>query len=90
MIADVDEQWRLSNYLEAKSGVLIHRVLEDGPAKQAGLKPGDVLLAVDDIPAGPMNLRTVLTKIGVDVDIELSVIRGGKPFSVSFTLGRRP
>jgi hypothetical protein len=90
MIGDVDEQWRLSNDLEAKSGVLIHRVMGDGPAKQAGLKPGDVLLAVDRIPVGPMNLRAVLTKIGADVDVELSVIREGKPFTVPLTLGRRP
>jgi hypothetical protein len=90
MIGDVDEQWHLSNNLEAKSGVLIHRVLEDGPAKQAGLKPGDVLLAIDGIPVGPMNLRTVLTKIGADVDVELSVIREGKPFTMPLSLGRRP
>jgi S1-C subfamily serine protease len=90
MIGDVDEQWRLNNDLAAKSGVLIRQVLEGGPAKQAGLRPGDILLAVDETPVGPMNLRALLTKIGAGVRVELSVIRDGEHLAMSLTLGRRP
>jgi predicted metalloprotease with PDZ domain len=91
MIAGVEEEWRLSNDLEAKSGVLIRRVLENGPAGlEAGLEAGDVLLAVDGIPVGPMNLRALLTKIGAGVRVDLTVFRKGKRITVPLTLGRRP
>lgn len=90
MVADVDDQWRLRNDLEAKSGVLISQVLENGPAQQAGLRPGDVLLAIDGTAVGPVNLRPLLTKIGAGVRVDLSVIREGQRIELSLTLGRRP
>ena len=36
--------------LPAKNGVIITGVLQDGPAAQGGLRPGDVVLKVDDKP----------------------------------------
>jgi hypothetical protein len=88
-IGEVDEQWRINNDLEAKSGVLVRQVLEDGPAKAAGLQAGDILLAVDGTPVGPMNLRALLTRIGADAEVELSLFREGEPRTLRLTLGHR-
>jgi C-terminal processing protease CtpA/Prc len=89
-IGEVDEQWRINNNLEAKSGVLVRQVLDDGPAKAAGLQAGDILVTVDGIPVGPMNLRALLTRIGADAEVELSLFREGEPRTLRLTLGRRP
>jgi aminopeptidase YwaD len=90
LVADVEEEWRFSNDLEVKSGVLIRQVLEDGPAKQAGLQPGDVLVAVDGTSVGPMNLRPLLARIGAGVKVELTIVREGERLSLPVVLGRRP
>jgi S1-C subfamily serine protease len=90
MVADVEEEWRFSNDLEVKSGVLVRQVLEDGPAKQAGLQPGDVLVAVDGTSVGPMNLRSLLARIGAGVQVELTIVREGERLSLPVILGRRP
>jgi len=90
MVGDVEEEWRLGNGLEAKSGLLIRRVLENGPAAAAGLEAGDVLVSVDGTPVGSMNLRGLLTKSGAGVRVELTVIREGERLSIPVTLGRRP
>jgi hypothetical protein len=89
-IADVDEQRRLGNDLEAKNGVLIRELLGDGPAREAGLEEGDVLVAVDGVPVGPMNLRVLLTDIGAGARVRLTVLREGQRLSLPVTLGRRP
>ncbi len=90
MVADVDEEWRQRNELEAKSGVLIREVLEGGPARKAGLKEGDVLVAVNGTAVGPANLRPLLTQIGAGTQVELTVLREGQRLLLPLTLGRRP
>jgi S1-C subfamily serine protease len=89
-VAGVDEQWRLRNALQAKSGVLIRQVLDDGPAKQAGLEQGDVLLEIDGTAVGVENLQGLLMRLGVDVEVKLTVLREGKRLLIPVMLGRRP
>ncbi|UCF97678.1 MAG: M20/M25/M40 family metallo-hydrolase [Spirochaetaceae bacterium] len=90
MVGELDEQWRKQNDLEAKSGVLIRQVLEDGPAGKAGLNQGDVLLALNGIAVGPENLRALLMRLGAGARVELTVLRKGERLIVPLILGRRP
>ena len=50
--------------IDSDHGLLIAGVLENGPADQAGLQPGDLILEVDDQPAysSPQMLNFVAAK----------------------------
>jgi serine protease Do len=72
-------------------GVLLQRVLPGGPADRAGLRSGDVLLALDGRPvAGVPDVvrRIAATPPGQIVAVTLR--RGGKEQAVEVTVEQRP
>lgn len=72
-------------------GVLVHEVIDDSPAAQAGLLIHDEVLAVgSDSVATPPDLITALGKHGAGRDVELSIWRGGRMLRLSLTLDAKP
>ena len=63
----------------------------EGPAKQGGIEPGDVIVALDGKPVNNFRqFRSVLWVFEPDQQIVASVIRGSQPLELSVTLGRLP
>jgi serine protease Do len=75
--------------VESNKGVLISSVEKDSPAELAGLKPEDILLAVNDTPVNarfPEQLaavRKLMADFPVGSKLELSVQRGTSPASAA-------
>ena len=72
-------------------GNTISAVYSNSPAERAGLKPGDTLSKINDIPAinGRMGMMQVaLLEPGQVIPIE--VIRNGSPLKLQVTVGKRP
>ncbi len=70
--------------LEAKSGVLVTEVAPAGPAAQAGLKPGDVIVAFDGAAVtgiDDLHRRLVSERIGADTTI--TVLRGAEKLELA-------
>jgi S1-C subfamily serine protease len=66
-----------ANQLAASSGVLVQAVESDSPAKIAGLREGDVILAFANQPiAGIDDLHRLLTEERIGVPTTLVVLRG--------------
>ena len=87
-IQDLSEQ--LSDYFKVKdgNGVLISEVVDDSPAKKAGLKAGDIITKVDDNDienAG--NLTETIRGYEPDSKVSVSVIRNGKKKNLDAVLG---
>ena len=62
--------------LAKESGALVLSVEENSPAKRAGLRDGDVIVALEGKPvAGVDDLHRVLTDVRVGVSCELTVLR---------------
>jgi S1-C subfamily serine protease len=62
--------------LAKESGALVLSVEEKSPAQRAGLREGDVIVAVEGLPvAGVDDLHRVLTDIRVGVSCTLTVLR---------------
>jgi len=62
--------------LAKESGALVLSVEENSPAKRAGLREADVIIALDGHPvAGVDDLHRVLTDIRVGVSCSLTVLR---------------
>jgi serine protease Do len=77
--------------LKSTRGALLAEVVKDGPADKAGLKPGDVVVALSGKPVADNNQLT--RDVGVvppGQKITLDVIRDGKKRNLEVTLAPRP
>ena len=66
-------------------GVVIVEVLEDTPAARAGMRNGDIVVALNDRPVTETRmLQRLIAAAGVDQDVRLIVLRpeGRRPLAV--------
>jgi serine protease Do len=77
--------------LQDKNGVLISRVLDDTPGARAGLKDGDVITAINGQPVkNSHDLQSVVLNLAVGKEIELAVVRDGKPQTIKARIEEQP
>lgn len=75
----------------AVRGVLVANVMPTGPAAQAGVRKGDVLVAVAGKPVNDtITLLNMVAALPPGADVPLSVVRQRKRFDLKLTVGRRP
>jgi regulator of sigma E protease len=71
--------------------VLIENVSDSSPAQQGGIKPNDVLLAVNGTPVTTLDQARTLIHAGIDTPLELTLDRAGQTVKLSVTpLSSRP
>src|SRR6266404_1960960 len=76
---------------DQSSGLMVMSVVEDGPAAQAGIVAGDIILSVDGISAH--RFRRIAGYFGSDSigrKADLGLIRSGKVITVQTTIAERP
>lgn len=74
-----------------QSGALITQVASGGPADQAGLRPGDMILAVNAQPiSGPADIGGVIDALPTGSEVLLQLDRGGQLSTVGVTLAPKP
>jgi Do/DeqQ family serine protease len=77
--------------LDKVRGALVTKIVEDGPAAKAGLKPGEVVTALNGIPVEhPDALGYRLTTAGLGATVSLTVLDNGKERQASMTLAAAP
>lgn len=77
--------------LSTTNGALIAGVIDNSPAYQADLKPGDILIAINDKPV--INSASMLNLIAVlkpNKNAKLKIMRAGKQIDVDILIGKRP
>ena len=76
--------------VKTKEGVIITGVLQNGPAGQAGIKPGDVITAVNGKAVGNVTeLLSAVAALKPGVAAPLSVQRAGKTTEISVSPAKR-
>jgi S1-C subfamily serine protease len=66
-------------------------IVAGGPADQGGLKPGDIITAVDGTALDATHpLDLVMSQYGPGTSVKLDVLRDGQTTSVTVVLGTRP
>lgn len=77
--------------LEPGIGILLTRVIEDGPAARAGLQQGDVILAINEEPIRTaQQARLLVAALEPGDRIQLSGWRDGERFTATLTAAERP
>ena len=76
--------------IDQRKGVVVARVQEDSAAEKAGMKAGDVIVAVNgDAVDNSADVRNVIGLIRVGTKIEIDIIRDGKSKRLVATIAER-
>jgi Do/DeqQ family serine protease len=77
--------------VKARQGVIITGVLQNGPAAQAGIRPGDVIVKITNQPVTDVaNLLALVASLKPGVPARFSVERKNQPLDLDVTPGVRP
>jgi serine protease Do len=77
--------------LPDKNGVLVAKVLENGPAQKAGMKESDVIKQFDNKPVNNVKeLLSAVAKAEVGRKIKIAVVRDKKELTLEVQIGARP
>ena len=82
----VDARLKESFKLPSTEGALVTRLAENGPAAQAGLKPGDVIVKFAGRPVtDPTSLKEIVKTAPLNRKVKIKIYRKGKPKTLSIT-----
>jgi len=88
-IQEVTDDIAESLAMKDASGALVAGVTDAGPAAEAGIEPGDVILKFDGKPVAAMHeLPRLVADEPVGKEVEVLVLRKGKEQSIKVKLGR--
>ncbi|HKT98245.1 MAG TPA: Do family serine endopeptidase [Paraburkholderia sp.] len=88
---DVTPEIAESFGLNQKSGAIVAGVLQGGPADKAGIKPGDVLTAVNgEAITDTTRLLNVIAQIKPGTTAKVHLVRKNKDMDLDVTIGKRP
>jgi serine protease DegQ len=90
-VQDLTPELADSFKLPSAEGALIAGVLRGGPADRAGIKAGDILVAVEGKPVGDSSdMLNLVAALQPGKLAKLSLMRAGRPVEAKLTVGKRP
>src|ERR1700744_2525557 len=88
---DVTPEIAESFGLDQKSGAIVAGVLKGRPADRAGIKPGDILVSVNDQEiTDTTRLLNVIAQIKPGTAAKVHLVRKGRGIDLDVTIGKRP
>ncbi|WP_236943607.1 Do family serine endopeptidase [Jeongeupia sp. USM3] len=88
---DVTPELAASFRLADAHGALIAGVVRAGPADAAGMRPGDILLAIAGTPVkDSSDMLNQIAELKPDAEVKMDIYRAGKQQAVTVKIGRRP
>ena len=71
-------------------GILLSRIIEGSPAERAGLRRGDIILAINGEPIRTrQQALLIVARLNPDDQLQVEGIRGGQPFQATLTVAER-
>ena len=88
---DITPELASSFGLGRQSGAIIAGVVRNGPADRAGVRPGDILLAVEGKPvANTGEMLNLVAQLEPGAKAKLRLMRENRESTVDVTVGKRP
>ena len=77
--------------MKVEGGALVEQVPNNGPAGMAGIKKGDVIVRVGNVPIlGQLDVRNSMLRYAPGQKVKVEVLRDGETKSVELTVGTPP
>ena len=77
--------------LTAKTGTIIAGVVKGGPADKAGIKPGDILVAVEGKPVNDTTeMLNLIAQLAPGSTAKMTLLRKSEQSKVDVVIGKRP
>ncbi|MDO9192041.1 MAG: PDZ domain-containing protein, partial [Undibacterium sp.] len=77
--------------IKQTSGAIVAGVIRGGPADKAGIKPGDILIAIEGKPAAnKTEVLNLIAQLKPDTKVKLTLLRNASESTVSVLIGKRP
>ncbi|GAC1425811.1 MAG: Do family serine endopeptidase [Burkholderiaceae bacterium] len=88
---DITPELAESFGLSTKSGAIIAGVVRGGPADRAGMRPGDILVRVQDKPVtDTTEMLTLIAQLQPGAKAKITVMRKSQQAVLDVTVGKRP
>ncbi len=88
---DITPELAESFGLTRKSGAIIAGVLKGGPADKAGIRPGDILVAVEDKPVtDTTDMLNLIAQLTPGHKAKMTVLRKSQESTIDVVVGKRP
>ncbi len=88
---DITPELAESFGLTRKSGAIIAGVLKSGPADKAGMRPGDILIAVEGKPvADTTDMLNLIAQLTPGSKAKMTVLRKSQESTIDVVVGKRP
>ena len=90
-VMDVTERLATKLDIDAEDGVAVVKVVEDGPADDAGIEAGDVIVSIGDSDVSTVSeVRDAVGDASVGDTLAFTVERDGSESTYNVTVGERP
>ncbi len=77
--------------LSTDSGILVAKVIPGGPAEEAALSSGDIIVKINNLPVGSIReLQREMRRLRINDIVQLSLARGDSSWSTSLRLTQAP
>ncbi len=88
---DITPELAESFDLKSLDGVLIAGVIRGGPAANAGIRPGDIILSVEGEPMhNSSELMNTVANIRPQNEVSITILRNNKALTLNTVIGDRP
>ena len=88
---DITPELAESFGLQKASGTIIAGVLRGGPADKAGIRPGDILLSVDNKPVSDtVSMLNLVAQLTPGEKVSVTVLRKSNKTELNVVVGKRP
>lgn len=90
-VQDLSNELAQSFKLSIRQGALISGVMNDSPAAKAGIKTGDVLVAINDkVVTDSTSMLSLISGLSPGSSAQLKLIRSHKDIELKIVVGKRP